>query len=173
MRLFRLSLAVVACLAAGVPSAIGKNVSRGGPFLSKTAASSQSLVSHTSRAETPSSNIVKPGGAVAARKTVSLRGGEIPQKALSGAITMALLERGINKIFAAKGIGFPSPLGCCISLLTFMLLADVAKPGLGESIFAFLAPGQALLTKWLPVFFVPGIAMLPLAPSMGSGLEVR
>jgi len=29
------------------------------------------------------------------------------------------------------------------------------------------------LTKWIAVFFVPGLAMLPLAPSMGNSLEVR
>jgi putative effector of murein hydrolase len=35
-----------------------------------------------------------------------------------------------------------------------------------------LSPGQAWLSKLLPVFFVPGLAMLPVAPSVGSLVEV-
>lgn len=53
-----------------------------------------------------------------------------------------------------------------------MNLLEVVKPGLGDGIFASLTPGAGLLAKWLPVFFVPGLAMLPLAPSMGSPLEI-
>jgi len=56
--------------------------------------------------------------------------------------------------------------------LVFMLAAETVSPGLGDSIFSSLSPGSALLAKWLPVFFVPGLAMLPLATSVGSGLEV-
>ena len=72
----------------------------------------------------------------------------------------------------AKGVKFPSMLGGCAALLFFLLLADLISPGLGELIFSSLSPGSALLAKWLPVFFVPGLAMLPLAPSVGNGLEV-
>jgi hypothetical protein len=92
--------------------------------------------------------------------------------AITGAVIMTLIERGINKIFVANGVKFPSQLGGCIALFFFLLLADVVSPGLGESIFTSLTPGSALLGKWLPVFFVPGLAMLPLAPSVGSGVEV-
>ena len=35
-----------------------------------------------------------------------------------------------------------------------------------------LQPGANLLTKWLPVMFVPGLAMLPLAPSIGSAVDI-
>jgi hypothetical protein len=96
-----------------------------------------------------------------------------PQEAITGAVIMTLIERGINKIFVANGVKFPSQLGGCIALFFFLLLADVVSPGLGNSVFTSLSPGSALLAKWLPVFFVPGLAMLPLAPSVGSGVEVR
>jgi len=42
----------------------------------------------------------------------------------------------------------------------------------GDAVFEYLTPGANLLAKWLPVFFVPGLAMLPLAPSMGSPVEI-
>jgi hypothetical protein len=92
--------------------------------------------------------------------------------AVTGAVIMALIERGFNKFFVTKGIKFPSSLAGCIALFFSLLLADGVSPGLGESMFAFLTPGSVLLAKWLPVFFVPGLALLPLAPSVGSGMEV-
>ena len=104
---------------------------------------------------------------------LSYRGGADGQKdAITGAVILTLIERGMNKIFQSKGIKFPAALGGCISLFFSLLLADIISPGLGESIFASLNPAAILLAKWLPVFFVPGLAMLPLAPSVGSGLEV-
>jgi len=61
--------------------------------------------------------------------------------------------------------------GCCI-LFIVLLLANAVKPGLGDAVFTSLSPGAGLLAKWLPVFFVPGLAMLPNAPSMGSAVEI-
>ena len=107
-------------------------------------------------------------------KALTQRGGDNSQKdALTGVAMMTLIERATNKFLNAKGINFPSQLGGCIALLIFMLVGEIVIPGLGESVFLSLSPGAALLAKWLPVFFVPGLAMLPLAPSVGSGGEVR
>jgi hypothetical protein len=53
-----------------------------------------------------------------------------------------------------------------------MILAEIVKPGVGDSVFSYLSPGAGLLARWIAVFFVPGLAMLPNAPSMGSALEV-
>jgi hypothetical protein len=102
------------------------------------------------------------------------RGGDSSQKdAVVGAVVMTLIERVANRVLKAQGISFPSQLGGCIALLFFMLAAEAVSPGLGDSIFSSLSPGSTLLAKWLPVFFVPGLAMLPLAPSVGSSIEVR
>ena len=111
-----------------------------------------------------------------ASSSSTLRGGAAlvgNQDAIVGAVILTMIERGVNKAFKAYDIDFPSMLGGCGVLLTSLLLADVVQPGLGEKIFQTLNPGAALLAKWLPVFFVPGLAMLPLAPSVGSGFEVR
>lgn len=103
------------------------------------------------------------------------RGGGIPLPAsneLSGAAIFLVLDHLFRKIFQAKGISFPSQLGGCCILFVLMNLLEVVKPGLGDTIFTSLTPGAGFLAKWLPVFFVPGLAMLPLAPSMGSPVEV-
>jgi hypothetical protein len=102
------------------------------------------------------------------------RGGDNTKKdAIAGALVMTLIERATNRVLKSQGSNFPSQLGGCIALLFFMLSAEAVAPGLGDSIFVSLSPGAALLAKWLPVFFVPGLAMLPLAPSVGSSFEVQ
>ena len=109
---------------------------------------------------------------------VDTKAAEAPPKpaifsdAVTGTIVLTLIERVVNKIFMQKGVKFPAQLGGCGLLFAFLVVADAVVPGLGNSIFEYLTPGTTLLTKWLAVFFVPGLAMLPLAPSVGSGLEV-
>ena len=93
--------------------------------------------------------------------------------ATTGTIVLTLIERIVNKFFVQAGVKFPAQLGGCGILFAFLVISDAVVPGSGSSIFEYLTPGTTLLTKWLPVFFVPGLAMLPLAPSVGSGLEVR
>jgi hypothetical protein len=97
----------------------------------------------------------------------------IPTKGLYGVIVMAMIETSLKKVFAAANINFPSMLGGCIFLFSFAVLAQLIHPGWGDAIHDFLEPGAALLSKWLPSFFVPGLAMLPLAPSIGGGSDVR
>ena len=96
-----------------------------------------------------------------------------PTDAAVGTVALTLIERAVNKLFLHFGIKFPAQLGGCGILFFFLVIADAVAPGSGTAIFKALTPGTTLLTKWLPVFFVPGLAMLPLAPSVGSGLEVR
>jgi len=107
--------------------------------------------------------------------TTSVRGGDtstVPVKAILGVVAMAAIEGGLKKIFNAANIKFPSQLGGCMVLFAVAVLAQIIHPGWGDSIQSFLEPGSALLSKWMPCFFVPGLAMFPLAPSIGSGKEV-
>jgi len=92
--------------------------------------------------------------------------------ALLGVLVLTAVERGISKLFQTNSIKFPAQLAGCIALFFFLLLADGIHPGLGESMYNSLLPGSNLLAKWFPVLFVPGLVMLPLAPSIGNGVEV-
>ena len=78
-----------------------------------------------------------------------------------------------RKAFRANKITFPASLGGCIALFFALLGIDAVESGSGDVIYKFLEPGSLFLAKWLPVFFVPGLAMLPLAPSVGSSMDVR
>jgi hypothetical protein len=93
--------------------------------------------------------------------------------ALSGAVLMALLEQSVKTFFKKQEISFPAPLASCLLLLVFLLLLEPLNAGMAAALANYLAPGAALLAKWLPVFFVPGLAMLPLAPRVGGPAEVR
>jgi hypothetical protein len=53
-----------------------------------------------------------------------------------------------------------------------MLSLYMVNPKLGDGVYDLLSPGSDVLAKWLPVFFVPSLVTLPLAPSLGSSMEV-
>lgn len=114
----------------------------------------------------------KKRSGAAAKKAPNAFATGLPIDAISGIAAMGLLEAGLKKFFKASNINFPSMLGGCMLLFVVAVLAETIHAGWGDSIHDFLAPGSALLSKWLPSFFVPGLAMLPLAPSMGTGLDV-
>jgi len=108
--------------------------------------------------------------------TASIRGGVVENttvNAVAGSVAMALIEKVVKEVFKANDISFPSQLGACIALFAFLLISEAVSPDFANSVFGALSPGAALLAKWLPVFFVPGLAMLPLAPSIGDTSEVR
>jgi hypothetical protein len=92
---------------------------------------------------------------------------------VAGVGTFILIEVAVRKLLQAKGIKFPGQLAGCVVLFLSMILAQVVSPGLGDAICGALSPGAGLLAKWMAVFFVPGLVMLPLAPSLGSSMEVR
>jgi hypothetical protein len=94
------------------------------------------------------------------------------KREISGALIFIILDKAFRSFFTANKIAFPSQLGGCIVLFIALTLSELVKTGTGEATLQALAPGAALLAKWLPVFFVPGLAMLPLAPSMGGPIEV-
>ena len=89
-----------------------------------------------------------------------------------GTLVLTLIERLVHLLFRHCQITFPAQLGGCGLLLLLLLLLDRVHPGAGQAVYTALVPATTFLTKYLPVFFVPGLAMLPLAPSVGSSTEV-
>ena len=144
---------------------------------SKSQLSSLTLTPHSLAAETPhfKKSALAKDVTVLESCELSTRGGASdPPNQVVSALGLFAINYAVTKAFQALDIEFPAMLGGCIILFVFLLLADgVSNGALGNGIFEFLSPGAALLAKWLPVFFVPGLAMLPRAPSLGSGLDVR
>jgi len=108
------------------------------------------------------------------KATQSLRGGNsmFNSNNILGAAYFIAFDVALRKVFTANNIGFPSMMAGCLLLFAVFVAAEILKPGLGDAVFNLLNPGAVLLAKWLPIFFVPGLAMLPLAPKFGSGVEV-
>jgi putative effector of murein hydrolase LrgA (UPF0299 family) len=79
-----------------------------------------------------------------------------------------LLTEFIKIIFCKFSISFPASLAGCGALFSYFLLGPA-----GSTVYSSLAPGAAILTKWLPVMFVPSLIALPLAGGLGSRAEVR
>lgn len=106
---------------------------------------------------------------------IAHRGGgaemSVQDKAIAGSAAFLVFDTVFRKMFNKYEIKFPAQLGGCIFLFIFLLASELVVPGLGDTVFKALTPGANLLTKWLPVFFVPGLAMLPLAPSIGTALD--
>ena len=94
-------------------------------------------------------------------------------QSLVGVGFLAAIEYVMKQVLKANKIDFPPMLAGCVALFTFLLLWDmVISSASAQSMAEYLAPGAALLAKWLPMFFVPGLALLPLAPSVGGNLEL-
>jgi putative effector of murein hydrolase LrgA (UPF0299 family) len=81
-----------------------------------------------------------------------------------------LMDMAFKALFQAFGISFPSSLAGCGVLFSLML---AVPSSMGENIYKVLKPGAGLLAKWLQVFLVPSLVRLPLAPALGSTMEVR
>lgn len=87
-------------------------------------------------------------------------------------IYLVTMDVVLRKLFKKASIAFPSSLAGCGTLFASLLLLNKVNPKLGEKSYDTLSPGAGVLAKWLPVFFVPSLVTLPLAPSMGSAAEV-
>jgi hypothetical protein len=92
--------------------------------------------------------------------------------ALLGSIVLALIEKLFKEGLGAAKIKFPAGLGACVGLFFFLVTIDLISPSTASLFFNALTPAAALLTKWLPVLFVPGLVCLPLSPPIGSASEV-
>jgi hypothetical protein len=91
---------------------------------------------------------------------------------LASTATIAALDILLRSLFRRAHIGFPSSLAGCGLLFMAMIGLNSVTSKWGDALHGFFSPGSALLAKWLPVFFVPSLVTLPLAPSTGSTVEV-
>jgi hypothetical protein len=118
---------------------------------------------------------VEKEASLSSQKSLSVRGGvaNTYPNAIAGAAVFAVIENVVKRSLKAANLNFPAQLASCIFVFAFLLLTEAVSPELANGMFSALTPGAGLLAKWLPVFFVPALVMLPLSPSIGSSFEVR
>lgn len=119
--------------------------------------------------------VAEKEASLSSQKSLSVRGGvaNTYSNAVLGAAVFAVIENGVKRTLKAADLNFPAQLASCIFVFAFLLLTEAVSPELANGIFSALTPGAGILAKWLPVFFVPALVMLPLSPSIGSSFEVR
>lgn len=83
-------------------------------------------------------------------------------RTLASLYAFVLLERGAR----LAGLPLPAPLSAMLALLATCLAARAARqgPAVDATLRTVFAPGAAFLARWLAVFFVPNLVLLPLAP---------
>lgn len=89
-------------------------------------------------------------------------------QAMSSATLFVMINMIIQQCFHRTGIMFPSSLAGCMVLATSLL----ATPN-HTQVYNILSPGAKLLQKFLMVFLVPNLIVLPLCDGCGSITEVR
>lgn len=82
-------------------------------------------------------------------------------------INFFAINEAVKLLFSKYAITFPSSLaGCGALLAAFLILPS------GSQLYDQFAPGAQVLAKWLPVFFVPSLILLPLRGGVGSAMEL-
>lgn len=66
----------------------------------------------------------------------------------------------VEQAFAAASIKFPSALFAMFCVFALLLLLP---PSLANGFMAFFDPATVFIHRWLPLFFVPSLVVLPLA----------
>lgn len=77
-------------------------------------------------------------------------------------------DSALRRAFAAKAIAFPSSLAGFFLTFTVLTTLQSLHPPSAQRLFRSAQPGCAFLAKWLAVFFVPNLVLLPLVITMGS-----
>ena len=118
-----------------------------------------------------SASVVRGGGSDAAVTTNN----NIVQSVTSNPLTKAIFSSTlfvftdliIKAIFKTKGISFPSSLAGCCFLATTLLSTPFH-----ETLYRVLSPGAKLMQKFMMIFLVPNLIILPLCGGAYSATEV-
>lgn len=73
------------------------------------------------------------------------------------------LDKLLKEGFTSAAIRFPSALFGMFSIFSVLVVLDLTKPEAGSAIIDFFAPATLFIQRWLPLFYVPSLVVLPLA----------
>ena len=88
-------------------------------------------------------------------------------KAVLSSTLFIFTDMVIKNIFKTKGISFPSSLAGCCFLASTLLAAPFH-----EKLYRVLNPGAKLMQKFMMVFLVPNLIILPLCGGSYTAMEV-
>lgn len=73
------------------------------------------------------------------------------------------IDKLLKKAFVVAGIKFPSALFGMFCVFSVLLALDVAVPAAADGLMKFFEPATLFIQRWLPLFYVPSLVVLPLA----------
>lgn len=124
---------------------------------------------------TATESSVRGGGGVSSNSSNNKTTKEIVQSFVEKPLTKALLSSSlfvftdmtIKAVFKMRGISFPSSLaGCC-----FLAMTLLSAP-FHQSLYKVLNPGAKLMQKFMMIFLVPNLIVLPLCGGSYSMAEM-
>jgi len=110
-----------------------------------------------SRVKPPAISMLEapPALASAAKTAVSLSG-------------ILAVDVALRRYFFYRAIPFPSSLAGMLGLFGSLCALQVARPQLALAVADAAAPGCAFISRWLALFFVPNLVLLPLVVTMSA-----
>ncbi|KAL6008232.1 Plastidal glycolate/glycerate translocator 1, chloroplastic [Asimina triloba] len=94
--------------------------------------------------------------------------------AVSLGIILAM-DKLLKQAFVAAAIKFPSALFGMFCVFSILLVLDSTAPSAATSLMNFFEPATSFIQRWLPLFYVPSLVVLPLAVRdipAASGLKI-
>lgn len=93
---------------------------------------------------------------------------------LSLGIILAI-DKFLKKAFVAAAIKFPSALFGMFCIFSMLVILDSTVPTAATSLMNFFEPALMFIQRWLPLFYVPSLVVLPLAVKdipAASGIKI-
>ena len=84
-------------------------------------------------------------------------------------------DKFLKQAFAAASIKFPSALFGMFCVFSVLVVLDAFVPALAKGFLDFFEPATLFIQRWLPLFYVPSLVVLPLAVRdvpAASGLKI-
>ncbi|XP_052170880.1 plastidal glycolate/glycerate translocator 1, chloroplastic [Diospyros lotus] len=73
------------------------------------------------------------------------------------------MDKVLKKVFVAAAIKFPSALVGMFCVFTVLTILDSTVPAAATSLMNFFEPAILFIQRWLPLFYVPSLVVLPIA----------
>lgn len=72
-------------------------------------------------------------------------------------------DKYLKKAFVAAAIKFPSALFGMFCIFVILVALDSTIPDAATGLMNFFEPALLFIQRWLPLFYVPSLVVLPLA----------
>lgn len=85
------------------------------------------------------------------------------------------MDKFLKKAFVAAAIKFPSALFGMFCIFSVLVILDSTVPAAAAALMGFFEPALLFIQRWLPLFYVPSLVVLPLAVKdipAASGLKI-